>query len=132
MIQHTVYNKSFISLKIWGRALENMQFNSETGLATSALTAEELSELLRPIGAEIDADLFADIASFLSTLSGVRVALLLREENGRVKGSLRTNDDEADVAALAQNWGGGGHKKAAGFSMEGKLVKTETGWKVAK
>ena len=132
IIQHTVYNKSFVSLKIWGRALENMHFNPDTGLASSALTANELKELLLPAGGETDADLFSDIASFLSTLSGVRVALFLREEGNRVKGSLRTNDDEADVAAIAKNWGGGGHKKAAGFSVEGRIAKTETGWKIVK
>lgn len=132
IIKRTIYNKNFASLKIWGRALENMQFNSETGLASSALMARELAELLIPEKAEIDADLFGDIVSFISTLSGVRVALFLREESGRVKGSLRTNDEEVDVAKIAQNWGGGGHKKAAGFSLVGRLVKTETGWKVVK
>ena len=66
----------------------------------------------------------------MSCLSGVQVALLLREENGRIKGSFRTNSDEIDVARLAQNWDGGGHKKAAGFSIVGHLQATETGWKV--
>jgi phosphoesterase RecJ-like protein len=60
------------------------------------------------------------------------VALLLREENGRVKGSLRTNYDEVNVAKIAQNWGGGGHKKASGFSLPGRLARTEKGWKVIK
>ena len=33
-----------------------------------------------------------------------------------IKGSLRSNED-IDVAALAQIWGGGGHYHAAGFSV---------------
>lgn len=130
IVQHTIHNKSFLSLKIWGRSLENIIFNSETGLAVSALNALELEELASPIDAELNSDLFGDIVSFLAALSGVRVALLLREENDKVKGSLRTNDEEIDVAKIAQNWGGGGHKKAAGFSLDGRLVKTKTGWKV--
>lgn len=130
IIDHTVNNKSFSALKVWGRALENMKLNTETGLAASALTAVELKELLAPVEARAEADLYGDIVSFLSTLGGVRVALLLREEGSIVKGSLRTNDDEIDVAKIAQNWGGGGHKKAAGFTITGKLLKTDKGWKV--
>ncbi len=131
IVSNTVNNKSFVSLKIWGRALENMHFNEETGLASSGLTEAELAELLKP-EASLSLDLFGDIVSFLSTLSGVKVALLLREEGGRIKGSLRTTDEEIDVAVLAQNFGGGGHKKAAGFSIEGRIARTDKGWKVIK
>jgi len=130
ILKHTIHNKSFLSLKIWGRVLENLHFNPDTGLASSGLTTAELKELAGPVGGEADADLFGDLASFLSSLSGVRVALLLREEGDRVKGSLRTNDNQVDVAKIAQNWDGGGHQKAAGFSVAGRLVRTGTGWKV--
>ncbi|MFZ4632535.1 MAG: DHH family phosphoesterase [Patescibacteria group bacterium] len=132
IISKTTHNKTFATLKVWGRVLENMKFNSETGLASSALLETELNELLNPSEKEANADVFGDIVSFLSNLAGVRVAFLVREENGRVKGSLRTNSDEIDVAKIAENWGGGGHKKAAGFSIPGKLKATNTGWTVVK
>ena len=132
IIDHTVHNKSFAALKVWGRALENMRFNKETGLASSALSAAELHDLMTPQEKEANADLFGDIVSFLASLAGVRVALLLREEDDKVKGSLRTNDDEIDVAKIAAGYGGGGHKKASGFSVKGRLEKTETGWKVIR
>lgn len=132
IINKTLHNKSFATLKVWGRALENMKFDSVSGLASSALLETELSELLTPEEKETHVDLFGDIVSFLSCLSGVRVALLLREEGGRVKGSLRTTSEDVDVAKLAQNWGGGGHKKAAGFSTPGRLKATETGWKIIR
>lgn len=132
IIRHTIHNKSFLSLKIWGRVLENLHFNPTTGLASSGFIAAELEELAGPVGGQIDADLFGDIASFLCALSGVRVALLLREDNERVKGSLRTTSNEIDVSKIAQNWGGGGHQKAAGFTIDGRLMRTENGWKVIK
>jgi len=132
IISKTIHNKSFAALKVWGRALENMKFDAETGFASSALLEAELGDLLTPEEKEAHVDLFGDIVSFLSCLSGVQVALLLREENGKIKGSLRTNSDEVDVAKIAQHWGGGGHKKAAGFSINGKLEATENGWKVIK
>ena len=131
IISHTVNNKNFRSLKVWGRVLDNMRFNLQTGLLVSALTAAELAELAATEDLGANFDIFGDIVSFLSTLSGVRVALLLREEGGRVKGSLRTNEDDIDVARIAGTYGGGGHKKAAGFSVTGRLAKTATGWGVA-
>ncbi|MDP2944044.1 MAG: DHH family phosphoesterase [bacterium] len=131
IIGHTVNNKNFVSLKVWGRALENMHFNAATGLISSGLTASELIDLLGPETA-VSLDLFGDIVSFLSTLADVKVALLLREEGDKIKGSLRTNGEEIDVAAIARNFGGGGHKKAAGFSLAGRLSRTATGWKVIK
>jgi phosphoesterase RecJ-like protein len=132
IINHTVNNKNLASLKVWGRVLDNMRFNPTTGLIVSALTAEELADLAAADGRGANFDLFGGIASFLCTLSGVRVALLLREEGHKVKGSLRTNDDDIDVARIANSFGGGGHKKAAGFSVAGRLTRTETGWGVKK
>jgi phosphoesterase RecJ-like protein len=127
---HTTHNKSIVTLKVWGRVLENLKFNSETGLASSALTKAEIDLLLTPEEKEKHADLFSDIASFLSSLSGVSVALLLREEGNFVKGSLRTNLENIDVSNIAKNWGGGGHKKAAGFTVAGKIAPSNNGWKV--
>ena len=132
IINKTAHNKSFATLKVWGRVLEKMKFNEETGLAASALSKKEIGELLTPVEKEANADLFGDIVSFLSYLSGVKIALFLREEGELVKASLRTNDDNIDVAALAAKWGGGGHKKAAGFSVKGYLKETTTGWAIDK
>lgn len=132
IINKTIHNKSLSALRVWGRILENMVFNPETGLVSSALTVEELDELLPPEEREQHADLFGDVVSFLSYLAGVRAALLLREEKGCVKGSLRTNYDDIDVSRIAKYWGGGGHKKAAGFSLAGRLKRTKSGWGVIK
>lgn len=130
IINRTVNNKNFASLKIWGKALDNLVFKPETGLAFSALSRADLQSAARFGDYRSDAELFGDIASFISRLDQVRVALLLREEETVVKGSLRTNHDDVDVAALARQFGGGGHKKAAGFYLPGRLVKTSTGWDV--
>jgi len=132
IINKTAHNKSFATLKVWGRVLEKIKFNEETGLAASALSKKEIDELLTPVEKEANADLFGDIVSFLSYLSGVRIALFLREEGELVKASLRTNEDDIDVASLAAKWGGGGHKKAAGFSAQGRLKETKTGWSIVK
>ncbi len=130
IIAKTINNKSFSALKIWGRILENTRLTTETGLAVSALTNKELSEVLSPLDEQDDSNIFGDVVSFLSNLQGVKIALLLREEGDYVKGSLRTKDNELDVARIANNWGGGGHKKAAGFRIKGKLALINNSWTV--
>lgn len=131
IISHTAGGRSFSALKAWGRALENTYFNQESGLMVSALTKNDLEELLPPTILRPEPDLFGDIVSFLSNIKGVQVAVLLREEQGFVKGSLRTNKG-INVANIAKNWGGGGHQKAAGFSIRGKLLRKESGWDILR
>ncbi len=123
---------SLLTLKIWGLALERLRFEAETGFASTALFASDLEALGSSIESSSSSDVFGDIASFISYLGGVRVALVLREEEGRVKGSLRANGEEFDVAAIARQFGGGGHKRAAGFSVPGTLQDTGSGWRVVK
>ena len=55
--------------------------------------------------------------------------MILTEREGKVKGSLRTLRDEVNVAEIAAAYGGGGHTKAAGFTVPGQLQK-EIRWKV--
>lgn len=55
----------------------------------------------------------------------VQAAFVLRAgKNGKVKGSLRSKGD-LDVAKVAQGIGGGGHKNAAGVTIEGTLEAAE-------
>jgi phosphoesterase RecJ-like protein len=58
-------------------------------------------------------------------IRGVRVAILFRElHDGRTKISLRSTGD-ADVAAIAREFGGGGHVKAAGAIVPEGLEAAE-------
>lgn len=55
------------------------------------------------------------------SIEGVRAAALIREENeSSCTGSLRSTDS-LDVSRVAQIFGGGGHKRAAGFSTDTPL-----------
>jgi phosphoesterase RecJ-like protein len=68
----------------------------------------------------------------MNNLSDAKISLILREENGKIKGSFRTTDDNYDVGRLASLFGGGGHKKAAGFTISGRLFfdTTQNIWKI--
>jgi phosphoesterase RecJ-like protein len=61
------------------------------------------------------------IIDHLRALQGTKVAALVRElrtgaRKGQRKVSLRATDDDVDVSAIARAQGGGGHRRAAGFS----------------
>jgi phosphoesterase RecJ-like protein len=69
-----------------------------------------------------DMDGFVDYAV---SLQGVEVALFLREhEPGQIRVSLRAKRD-VDVRAVAEVFGGGGHRKAAGARITGTLAEAK-------
>jgi phosphoesterase RecJ-like protein len=71
------------------------------------------------------ADDLDGIVEYPRSIAGVRLALLFRQiANGRVKVSFRSLGD-VDVSALAHRFGGGGHTKAAGASLEGSLAEAQ-------
>jgi phosphoesterase RecJ-like protein len=61
------------------------------------------------------------IIDHLRAIRGTKVAVLVREissgrRSGQHKVSLRAADDDVDVSVIARAQGGGGHRRAAGFS----------------
>lgn len=83
-----------------------------------AVLALEYSQLGQARYRDEDADGFVDYAV---SLQGVEVALFLREhEPGQIRVSLRAKHD-FDVRAVAEAFGGGGHRKAAGARMSGSI-----------
>jgi len=74
---------------------------------------------------EVTADDLDGIVEFPRSIAGVRMALLFRHiGNGRIKVSFRSMG-EVDVAALAHQFGGGGHHRAAGASLSGTMADVE-------
>ena len=60
-------------------------------------------------------------------VSGVRLVAFIREEkSSSCTVSLRSMDT-IDVSAIAQRFGGGGHKRAAGFSSDSPLAEVKRG-----
>jgi len=116
-------DKSLNLLKLWGRAFERLQYNQKCELAYTVITLNDFKEL----GLEVDAG--NGLSNFFNELAGAKIVLVITEQaDGLIKGSLRTTSDDVDVAELAKAWGGGGHKKAAGFSVNGKLFYNENKW----
>ncbi len=121
----TLRNKSIAALKLWGRALERLRLDREKGIAVTVIKNEDLAECqAEPADME-------GVANLMNHLSDVTMSMVLRElPDGTVKGSLRTTSDAVDVSKIALLLGGGGHAKAAGFTVKGRIVETDKGWKI--
>lgn len=107
-------SRSRQSLALEGRMLSRMELLCDGAFAISYLLRSDFVET----GAQkSDAEPLIDV---LRSVRGIRVACMLREQQGSVRGSLRAKDD-TDVAAIAAAIGGGGHRAAAGFTFKGSM-----------
>lgn len=116
-------NTSVSTLKLWGRVLSNLKINDE-GVAMSVITNRDFAEC----NAEVDE--LSGAVDFINCVPNTKFTVLLHEDGtGNVKGSFRTRREGVDLEEIASKFGGGGHKKASGFTIPGKLEK-EIRWKI--
>lgn len=110
-------NNSFARLRLQGRILTNTQSDLGGRLLYSAISQADLRET----GAEpTDTE---DVINRLLGVAGVEVALLFLELGPReTKVSLRSRS-HCDVSAIAEQFGGGGHRAASGVRFKGPLVE---------
>jgi phosphoesterase RecJ-like protein len=118
----TFRTKTLAGLKLWGLALARLKKVDRFNLVYTVLTEEDFQKH------DVTEDSLEGIANFLSALNDVAIVLVLFSARGVIKGSLRTIKDNVDVARLARALGGGGHVKAAGFTIPGQLVLENDQW----
>ena len=94
-----------------GRALSLVQVSEDGRIAWLALPAGTVPESF------IESE---ELVNYPRSLASARVACFLREVGGKVKVSLRGKGD-VDVQAVAARFGGGGHRNAAGCTLDGPL-----------
>ena len=123
-----IFNRrSLGATKLIARFIDNIRFYEEGQLAISTISLKELEES----GADVsDSEILIDYAR---EVMGVEIAVFIREmSRDTYKVSLRANT-YADVGALAAQFGGGGHVKAAGCMLKGNIYDvTERIGKAAK
>ena len=59
----------------------------------------------------------SEIGNALSTRCDYALVWYWDHSTRQVRGSLRAHHEDSDVSEVAKKWGGGGHRKAAGFSL---------------
>ncbi len=105
----------FAKLTLLARALQQVRRFDSGQLTLATLSAQDFHD------AEAETSYSEGIIDHLRAVQGTKVAALVREltdeqRRGHYKASLRATDDDVDVSAIARAQGGGGHRRAAGFS----------------
>jgi phosphoesterase RecJ-like protein len=101
------------------RALEHLRYHADGRLAVIAVPAAGAGEADLADGDEV--------LDLVRAVRRVEVVLLLREQrHGAVRLSARSKGD-FDVHALAGRFGGGGHRRASGATLEGPLERARDG-----
>ncbi len=112
-------NRDEQSVRLLGEAIHRMKTDCEGRIAWVVLPPELYEEL----GAKEEHT--EGIVNEILSIRTVQSAFVLRAgKHGKVKGSLRSKGG-LDVAKVAQEIGGGGHKNAAGVTIEGSLEEAE-------
>ncbi|TVQ65733.1 MAG: bifunctional oligoribonuclease/PAP phosphatase NrnA [Balneolaceae bacterium] len=108
VIERIYSNRTPEQLRLLSRALHTIELHADNQLSVMTVTREMLSET----GASpADCDGFV---SYPLNMAGIKAAFLLKDfyDDG-IRISLRSRSS-LDVNQIARNFGGGGHKKAAG------------------
>jgi phosphoesterase RecJ-like protein len=110
----TYQNRSRASLAIEARAMTRLTLANSDRVAYAWVTDEDFAELgVKPEEAE-------NLPDAIRVLGGVDVALMLRQYGDEVRVNLRAKTG-FDVGRVARVFGGGGHRAAAGCTIDGTV-----------
>lgn len=113
IIDETFYTKTYDQNRILGLALLKSRLHLDGKCISSVITASEMQEY-HVLPKHLDG-----IVNQLRVTKDVEIAIFLYEtDEGTFKVSTRSSK-YVDVAAIAVKYGGGGHVRAAGFSVAG-------------
>lgn len=110
--------KDLAARKLLARLLERTETYADGRLAITYETAADAEQFGRE---NRDSDTLYQL--LMGTRKCSVIALIREEDENTCTGSLRSSD-ETDVSHVARSFGGGGHKRAAGFMLELPLKDT--------
>lgn len=116
----TISHQSLESLKLFGKAFTRLHKHEAWDMAVTHVFADEHETLA-------DEEAMSGLSNtlYLYTADAEVVMVLKDSSEGLVKGSVRSS--ERDISQFCRALGGGGHKKAAGFAVSGRLRAKEDG-----
>lgn len=120
IVDETFYSKTFAQNKVMGYAVLNSELYLDGQCVVGVITTEDMKKFgVKP--KDMDG-----IVNRLRNTKGVRVAVFMyQNEDGSYKVSTRGTDD-TNLATFAVQFGGGGHAKAAGFTLYGSAEENIT------
>lgn len=108
---HLFQERTMASVQLDSLTVSHMQLIGQRDVVLSWISLDDMKRL------DATKDDAENAIESIRCIGGINVACLLKEREGCVRGSLRAKND-VDVAAIAREFGGGGHKAAAGFTLE--------------
>lgn len=117
IVDETFFTKTYNQNQIFGLALLKSKLHLDGRMISCIITKQEMDQY-GVLAKHLDG-----IASQILNTKDVETSALFYElEDGVFKVSMRSKEI-VDVSAIAVKYGGGGHVRAAGFSMEGDPEK---------
>ncbi|HWE40754.1 MAG TPA: bifunctional oligoribonuclease/PAP phosphatase NrnA [Isosphaeraceae bacterium] len=119
-IYRLLFERNTLSrLKMMGETLASLQTDLDDRVAYATVTREDFD---RTGAVPPDTE---DLVDFTVSIVGVEVGLLFIEQRrGGIKLSIRTRRDDFDCARVVSQFGGGGHRAAAGATLPDPLAET--------
>lgn len=113
------YSHSFSKLKLMGLAFSSITRDPTGRIAFLTITQQMMAE------AEASEEDVEGIVTYPLSVADIEIVVCLREVQPDVfRASLRSKDS-VNVARVAECFGGGGHRNAAGCTLQGKLTEIE-------
>lgn len=113
-------SKSLKQMSLLKELLNGMQLDCENQLTYWGLT-RELSEKMDLLPGDVD-----DLIDILRMIDSVKVAIFFEElPDGKIRVSSRSKDPRISVSEICAQFGGGGHKMAAGARLTGPLAEAQ-------
>lgn len=117
LYERLLVKQKYVTVQYWGRGLDRMQRSD--GVVWASLTLEDRHKINYPGSDD------ADLVNILSSIQDTQIAIVFVEQKGgKVKVSWRSRP-EHDVSGIALSFGGGGHRQAAGATIEGALEEVQ-------
>ncbi|WP_350345001.1 bifunctional oligoribonuclease/PAP phosphatase NrnA [Proteinivorax tanatarense] len=117
VFKQNLEKKSISHYKVLSYFLNNIKLYINNRVAV--LVAEKNDLLVHGLS---DFQQIDDLVEYLRNIDGVEVAILIKCEPELLKFSFRSTST-LDVGEICRDFGGGGHKKAAGFSLKAQSHK---------
>ena len=116
VVENVYSTKTLNQLQLLSKALETLSFHANQQFASICVT-RSMFECTNTQKEDTEG-----FVSYPLSISGVKACILFREDDDRIKISLRSRSG-VDVNKWARHFNGGGHKKAAGAWHKGPLKK---------
>ncbi len=117
LFSNALYKRSFQTARLWGVGLSKLKRDGP--IVWTSLTRKDRQAIGYPGRDD------GDLINLVSSIDEAAVAMVFVEQNnGSVKVSLRAQPG-IDVSKVALDFGGGGHKAAAGAQLEGTLDEVQ-------